>query len=198
MQANRICAVDGRPIRVYDGLLDQQDIFRLTAAMEQNAFTRSEVARPETANFRHWALKIPLDAAQRLPFYQPTRDAVREFDPEHEYEVYRCYCNHASFGEMLFTHTDCVPGGTELTCLWYITPEWNVEWGGETMFFNSQMDAEVAVSPKPGRLVVFDGNITHAGRPPNRICYAPRYTLALKLRRPASNAAAKPQAQAAG
>jgi len=42
-------------------------------------------------------------------------------------------------------------------------------------------DAEAVVSPKPGRLVIFDGSILHAGRPPNRSCYAPRYTLAYKL-----------------
>lgn len=198
MQASRVCEVEGRPIRVYDGLLNQQDVFRLAAAIEQGGFTHSEVARPETAAFRHWALKIPLDAAQRLPFYQPTLDAVREFDPQHPYDVYRCYCNYAGFGDMLFTHTDCLPGGTELTGLWYIAPEWNVEWGGETLFFNSQMDAEVAVTPKPGRFVVFDGNITHVGRPPNRICYAPRYTLALKLRRHGEGAADPAAAQKAG
>ncbi|HJR13321.1 MAG TPA: 2OG-Fe(II) oxygenase [Rhodanobacteraceae bacterium] len=65
-----------------------------------------------------------------------------------------------------------------------IAREWNAEWGGETLFYNSNMDAEAVVTPKPGRLVVFDGNITHVGRPPNRICYAPRYALAFKLEPP--------------
>jgi hypothetical protein len=65
--------------------------------------------------------------------------------------------------------------------LWFIAPDWNVEWGGETVFFDSVMDAQIAVSPRPGRLVLFDGSLTHVGRPPNRICYAPRYTLAFKL-----------------
>jgi SM-20-related protein len=37
------------------------------------------------------------------------------------------------------------------------------------------------VSPRPGRLVIFDGSIPHAGRPPSRICHAPRYTLAYKF-----------------
>ena len=31
--------------------------------------------------------------------------------------------------------------------------------------------------------VAYDGAIRHAGRPPNRICYAPRYTFAIKLER---------------
>ena len=182
MPANRSYQVEGRPIRVYDGLIGEQDIYRLTAAMENGAFKRDEVARPETAGFRHWALNIPLDTAPRLPVYQPTLKAVRDFDGAQHYKIYRCYCNHAGYGDMLFTHTDAAPGRPGLTALWYVAPEWNVEWGGETLFFNSQMDAEVAVSPRPGRLVVFDGSITHVGRPPNRICYAPRYTLAFKLK----------------
>ena len=32
-------------------------------------------------------------------------------------------------------------------------------------------------------LVVFDGAIKHVGRPPNRICYHPRYTFAIKFER---------------
>ncbi len=182
MPANRSHQIEGRPIRVYDGLIAQQDIYRLTAAMESGAFKRDEVARPEISGFRHWALNIPLETAPRLPVYQPTLDAVREFEGGEHYKIYRCYCNHAGYGDMLFTHTDAAPGQPGLTALWFVAPEWNVEWGGETLFFNSQMDAEVAVSPRPGRLVVFDGAITHVGRPPNRICYAPRYTLAFKLK----------------
>jgi len=60
--------------------------------------------------------------------------------------------------------------------------QWDVEWGGETLFFDSAMDAQVAVSPRPGRLVMFDGSILHVGRPPNRICYTSRFTLALKIK----------------
>jgi len=181
MQANRQHSIEGREIRVYDGLLGANDILALTAAFENGAFTRNEFARPETASYRHWVLKIPLDTAARLPVYQPTLAAATEFAGKALYKIYRCYCNHAAYGDMLFTHTDAQPGSLEITALWFIAPDWNVEWGGETLFFDSSMDAQVAVSPKPGRLVMFDGSLTHVGRPPNRICYAPRYTLAFKL-----------------
>ncbi len=43
------------------------------------------------------------------------------------------------------------------------------------------MDPQFVVGPKPGRLVIFDGAIPHAGRPPTRICFAPRYTYAMKF-----------------
>ncbi|HJP97161.1 MAG TPA: 2OG-Fe(II) oxygenase [Rhodanobacteraceae bacterium] len=181
MPLTRTVHVESRPIRVYDDLVALPHISQLTDAFMGANFVRDEVARPETAEYRHWALNIPLDTANQLAVYQPTLDAVRDFEDGDRYRIYRSYCNHAAYGDMLFTHTDAQPGRKGLTALWYIAPEWNVEWGGETLFYNSNQDAEVAVTPKPGRLVVFDGSIVHAGRPPNRICYAPRYTLALKL-----------------
>lgn len=82
---------------------------------------------------------------------------------------------------MLFTYADCVPGAGELTALWYVCGRWDFEWGGETVFFDANRDARAAVSPKPGRLAVFDAEILHVGRSPNRICQPPRDTLAIKL-----------------
>jgi SM-20-related protein len=181
MKATRQHSIEGREVRVYDGLLQMNDIQGLTAALQQGAFTHTESARPDTSAFKHWVLNIPMQSATQLPVYQPTLAAAGGFRTGTEYRIYRCYCNYASYGDMLFTHTDCPPGAGELTALWFIAPEWNVEWGGETLFFDSSMDAQVAVSPRPGRLVVFDGSLPHVGRPPNRICFASRFTLAYKL-----------------
>jgi SM-20-related protein len=181
MKASRQHSIEGRDVRVYDGLLQANDIQGLTAALQNGAFMRTESARPDTAAFRHWILNIPMQAATQLAVYQPTLSAAGEFAAETDYRVYRCYCNYAAYGDMLFTHTDCAPDARHLTALWFIAPEWNVEWGGETLFFDSSMDAQVVVSPRPGRLVVFDGSLQHVGRPPNRICFASRFTLAYKL-----------------
>jgi Rps23 Pro-64 3,4-dihydroxylase Tpa1-like proline 4-hydroxylase len=81
----------------------------------------------------------------------------------------------------LFTHTDCLPEQNELTALVYVSDEWNIEWGGETLFFDENDDCAFACTPKPGRVVVFHGAIKHVGRPPTRLCYKPRYTLAYKF-----------------
>lgn len=171
----------GCDIRIYDGLLSAQDVHALTLLLESGGFVRSEITRPETAAYRHRALNIPLETATRLPIYAPALEAATEFHEGRPHRLYRCYCNYAAYGDMLFTHTDCPPEEIHLTALWYIAPEWNMEWGGETIFFNSQQDAEAVVSPRPGRLVMFDGRLMHVGRPSNRICFAPRYTLAMKI-----------------
>lgn len=181
MKATRQHSIEGREVRVYDGLLQTNDIHALTVALQNGAFTHTESARPDTSAFKHWVLNIPMQAATQLSVYQPTLAAAGEFAAETGYRIYRCYCNYAAYGDMLFTHTDCPQGARELTALWFIAPEWNVEWGGETLFFDSSMDAQVVVSPRPGRLVLFDGSLPHVGRPPNRICFASRFTLAYKL-----------------
>lgn len=181
MSPSRRHLIDGREVRVYDGLLSPQDILGLTAMFDEGAFTRSESARPDTAAVRHWVLNIPLEVGKKLPVHTPMLEAMRDVAGGQPYRSYRCYCNHSSFGDLLFTHTDCEPGAREFTALWYVAPQWDLEWGGETLLFNRERDAEVAVSPRPGRLLIFDGTILHAGRPPSRACYAPRYTLAYKL-----------------
>ncbi len=174
--------VDGKSIRVYDDLVAPQVLQQFSAALDQSPFTRNEVARPDTADYRHWAKNFEVPATERTPLFKPTVEASKAFgSADRAYRLYRSYVNHAGYGDMLFPHTDCMPGAGELTALWFICTEWNVDWGGETLFFNENEDAEFVVSPKPGRMVMFDGEISHCGRPPTRICYRPRYTFAMKL-----------------
>jgi Rps23 Pro-64 3,4-dihydroxylase Tpa1-like proline 4-hydroxylase len=179
---NRELQIDGRPIKVFDGLLS--NVGEYVQGLSRAAFTRSEVARPDTAEYKHWATEVKLDALARQPIFEITERAVRAFAREgFSYRPYRAYTNVASYGDMLFTHTDCLPDQHDLTALWYLCNAWDIEWGGETMFFDANDEVACAVIPKPGRLVVFDGAIKHVGRPPNRICYAPRYTFAIKFER---------------
>jgi hypothetical protein len=51
------------------------------------------------------------------------------------------------------------------TFLFYVNIEWKDDWGGETLFGTDQCEAELAVSYKPGRVVVFDSTITHKAAP---------------------------------
>ncbi len=183
--ASRELTIDGHPLRVFDGLLP--NVGEYVRGLSRAAFTRTEIARPETAEYKHWATEIKLDALVQQPIFALTQQAVAGFaSVSHGYRPYRAYTNVASYGDMLFTHTDCLPGQHDLTALWYLCERWDIEWGGETVFFDAQDEVAYAVMPRPGRLVVFDGAIKHVGRPPNRICYAPRYTFAIKFERVAA------------
>lgn len=178
--ATREHLIDGRPLRVYDGHLP--DVGQYVQGLSRAAFTRTEVARPETADYKHWVTELRIEALVQQPIFEVTRRAVLGFiDAGRGYRPYRAYTNVASYGDMLFTHTDCLPDAHDLTALWYLCDRWDIEWGGETVFLDAHDEIAASVLPRPGRLAIFDGAIKHAGRPPARICYAPRYTLAIKF-----------------
>ncbi|MEO8019172.1 MAG: 2OG-Fe(II) oxygenase [Pseudomonadota bacterium] len=178
----RTASVDGHDIFVFDGLVPAEESARYFKAISQASFTRTEKARPESVEYRHWVCEMPLENLPRTRLWLATEKAVTDVRPNERFLPYRVYTNFAAFGDILLTHFDALPNTRELTALWFLCEQWDTEWGGETLFFDADGDAQVAVSPKPGRLLLFDGAIRHAGRPPNRNCPVARYTFAVKLR----------------
>jgi hypothetical protein len=174
--------VEGRDVFVFDGLIPDADLGAYVDALERAPFTRTEFAKAETAEYKHWVSELPLANVTQLPLWATTERAVAYARPGEAYLPYRAYTNYAAYGDMLYTHADCLPEARELTALWFLSRQWEPEWGGETMFFDASGDALFCTSPKPGRLVLFDGAIQHVGRPPSRICFTPRYSFAIKLR----------------
>ncbi len=177
----RAARVSGRDVFVFDGLVPAEESARYFTAISQASFTRTESARAES-EFRHWVCEMPLSNLSRTSLWPATESAVLQARPNERYQPYRVYTNFASFGDTLLTHVDAVQGARELTALWYLCERWDTEWGGETLFYSDDGDAEIAVSPRPARLLLFDGAIRHAGKPPNRNCPVGRYTFAIKLR----------------
>jgi hypothetical protein len=174
--------VEGRDVFVFDGLVPPEEAARYYTAVSQAAFTRTESARADSVEYRHWVCEMPLENLPRTSLWAATERVVAELRPAERYLPYRVYTNFASQGDLLLTHVDAQPELRELTALWYLCDRWDREWGGETLFYDAAGDARCAVSPKPGRLLLFDGAIRHAGKPPNRNCPIGRYTFAIKLR----------------
>jgi hypothetical protein len=179
---SRTASVDGRDVFVFDDLVPVDECSRYFRAITLAAFTRTETARTDIADTRHWVCEMPLENLPRASLWQATEQAVAAVRADERYQPYRVYTNYAGFGDLLLTHVDAQPELRELTALWYLCERWDTEWGGETLFYDAAGDARLAVSPKPARLLLFDGAIRHAGKPPNRNCPIGRYTFAIKLR----------------
>lgn len=74
-------------------------------------------------------------------------------------------------------HTD-----VDRVYLYYVNLDWNPGWHGETLFYNDSLEEiEYAFPYKPGRVVVFDGNIPHSIRPQSYIADKHRLTLTIML-----------------
>jgi hypothetical protein len=105
-----------------------------------------------------------------------------------------CYINGLTFGTEAYPHVDFEEKGN-VSVIIYLCESWNSYWGGETVFFDKnyikddpsnevfyQHDIIKSVLPKFNRMVLFDGNITHAVRPISKSFKGLRKTLMFKLK----------------
>jgi hypothetical protein len=67
------------------------------------------------------------------------------------------------------------------TVIYYANPKWEVEWGAYTSLIVDN-DIFKAISPKAGRLLIFDGNTLHMGNPPNLSAPDRRWAIVFKFR----------------
>lgn len=95
------------------------------------------------------------------------------------HKLVRCYTNAHTYGVEGYPHVDHRSPGNYTTLI-YVNPYWTVDWAGETVLVNEIGDIIHSSIPKPGRVLIFDGRITHASRSVSRRCPALRITLMFK------------------
>ena len=101
--------------------------------------------------------------------------------------LYSAYINVLREGNSPGIHCDApyfVPDNQ--TVIVYLNVHWDPEWGGETIFFDDDLDARHLVQPRPGRVCIFDGRIPHTGRPPTPKFKHNRYIMTFKYMDPES------------
>ena len=92
----------------------------------------------------------------------------------------RCYANGMAYGMDGTVHTDAIGTGN-FTAVYYPHERWSPNWGGETMFYNSQENRVVSCFyPRPNSMVVFDGRIPHRANGVTRSYAGMRITLMFK------------------
>ncbi len=126
--------VEGRDVFVFDGLLTDADLSAYVEALARAPFTRTEVAKPETAEYKHWVSEMALANVTRLPLWAPTERALAAARPGERYQPFRAYTNYAAYGDMLYTHTDCLPDQRQITALWFLSTQWEPEWAARRCF----------------------------------------------------------------
>lgn len=95
-------------------------------------------------------------------------------------KLHRVYANGLTYGLEGRLHTDSAHCN-DVTALIYVNPFWVPAWAGETLFFGENGLTE-AVTPSPGRLILFNGTTPHVARAPSRDCPILRITLMFKFR----------------
>jgi len=159
-------------IEVYDNFLNNEEIEQLYdvfwkedwnmdgndskyISRDSQAWSLSRVIKPEDKNFS---------------YYRGLSDRILSLDFfSNKFILHRILINAYKFGDVLRVHYD---SGYSITAIIYGNNKWEINWGSETIFASSQTkDADIIASiiPKPGRMVFFDSNIPHTGRPPSSL-----------------------------
>lgn len=172
--------ISGRELYVCDHFVDDAmalRVGRLLPGLEYQRTERSRADLPVSGS----AAEITEDIRRAEPFFDEMRRWGEDLFPGEAFGLERIYVNSAVHGDMYYAHRDCAQDLANVTVLYYGNLEWHADWGGETLFFNDRHDAEVAVTPRPGRLVISRGAILHRGGVPSGICGGARFTVACKL-----------------
>lgn len=96
------------------------------------------------------------------------------------HRLVRCYANAMAYGMDGSVHTDSTEPNN-YTAVYYPHERWSPNWGGETMFYNSDETRILGCFyPRPNSAVLFDGRIPHRANGVTRSYAGVRITLMFK------------------
>jgi SM-20-related protein len=172
--------ISGRELFICDNFIDPALVTDIGNGLKSMHFVRKEKSRPDVPGVVA-AADINSALLTKDPLFLRLRAVAERMFPGEVLRDMRAYVNNAVYGDSYFVHRDSPEDSKDVTVLYYANLIWQPDWGGETIFYNDDSDAVLAVSPRPGRLVVSRAAILHRGTVPTRVCYEERLTIAYKL-----------------
>ncbi|MGH6878214.1 MAG: 2OG-Fe(II) oxygenase [Rhizomicrobium sp.] len=175
--------VGAREVYLCDNLFDEATVSRVADLLKTLRYRRVERSRT-AADISGCSAEVPEHVASSEPLFAQLKAFAEEMFVARDLGTQRLYVNSTVYGDMYYPHRDFGENQQHITMLYYTNPKWSTDWGGETVLYDDDGDAQMAVTPRPGRVVAFRGAILHRGGVPTRICYEERLTVAVKLRVP--------------
>src|SRR5262249_3163866 len=160
-----------------DNFADETVAARIGRMLPHLNYLRKEASRPDLP-VSGAVCDISPEMLAAEPFFGEMRRFGEDMFPDEKFEFERVYVNITVYGDVYFPHRDCMAYLNDITVLYYGNLVWKSDWGGETVFFNEELEAEVAVSPRPNRALVMRGAIPHRGGVPSRVYHQERFTIA--------------------
>lgn len=189
----------GREIAVFDGLLDSKDLdaLRLFLLQYNSAFMYQgfDTSGDEEHDNVSWIAMLKVKDFVTSRLWRLVKQLAAYLSGINEWYPYDVSMNIIRNSHFTRIHQDCEPSEHEYTFLLYLTPDWEVNNYGETVFFEELFNKDgrpfppgeqqyewlASVRPRYGRMVIFRGIIPHSARPPNPGFNGVRYTFACKI-----------------
>jgi len=126
------------------------------------------------SNIPFW--KLPLGKEE---FFTEYMFSILKERTQMNFELLEVYCNGQTYGQDGHPHLDNVWGETH-TLLYYANKDWNLTWGGQTVFINQ--GERVGIDPIPNSAILFTTDLMHYGEAFNQFCRDLRTTVCYKLK----------------
>jgi SM-20-related protein len=172
--------ISGRELFICDGFIEPALVTKIGNIVKSLHYQRKEKSRPDVP-----AAAASADIADSVltvdPFFLRLRQVAEHMFPGEALRDQRAYVNSSVYGDTYYAHRDCSAHRNHVTVLYYVNLEWQTDWGGETIFYDDDNEAQLVVAPKAGRMVISRGAILHRGTVPTRACHEERFTIAYKL-----------------
>jgi SM-20-related protein len=172
--------ISGRELFICDGFIEPALVTKIGNIVKSLHYQRKEKSRPDVP-----AAAASADIADSVltvdPFFLRLRQVAEQMFPGEVLRDQRAYVNSSVYGDTYYAHRDCSANRNHVTVLYYVNLEWQTDWGGETIFYDDDNEAQLVVAPKAGRMVISRGAILHRGTVPTRACHEERFTIAYKL-----------------
>lgn len=178
---------DGRNIHVFDNVLDYKAQYYFYRYIKNLSYkcNNVDVATNNNSGFFKFRSDIAPEQETNMKFFDSIQ-SNRCLSLIENYKIHSMYVNLGIPTDSHQLHTDIAGSLTSLdeclTLLYYVNCDWDINWGGETLFYNNDLsNIEYTSLFKPGRIIIFDGAIPHSARPQTFSSNQYRFTLACKF-----------------
>lgn len=177
--SKRITTESGKHIDIYDDVLTFDQMIYSYESLLKSVFRVDGI---DEVSGRHSSRQVYSKFSEEdlKSFGILEHPNVKEIARKHNFSlrnIKQVRLNFNTPGEQNYLHTD----RAGVTLLYYVNPEWEIAWGGHTLFLNdAAKDVEATCLYKPGRVVVFDGSIPHMIMSPTNVCPVNRLTFAIQ------------------
>ena len=171
---------------VFDRLFEKKSLSVVYDKFRSLPYNLGDYDRDDTKTIRHLVHVFDSEEIEATPIIKAIIHAVQELAESQGIKVKkvaRVYANFNLHGDYQFAHDD----GDVWTALVFVNASWNEDWGGELLLYDGTFAPPTdrgfayAITPCPGRMVIFDGKIKHRGGVPSKFCVEPRISLAIKF-----------------
>ena len=173
-------------ILIFDGLFEEKALVEVYRQFKSLNYCLGDYDREDTKTIRHLVHAFEPQEIEATSVVKAIIQGTRELAKAHALSitnVAKVYANFNLYGDYQFAHVD----GDVWTALVFVNASWHEDWGGELLLYDGTPASTTtrgfayAITPIPGRMVIFDGRIKHRGGVPSKYCLEPRISFAIKF-----------------